>query len=81
MRIAVTGSIATDHLMMFAGKFTDTLIAEKLDKISVSFLVGDLEIRRGGVAGNISYGLGCLGLQAAARRLASARTSPSTRPG
>ena len=63
MRIAVTGSIATDHLMMFAGKFTDTLIAEKLDKISVSFLVGDLEIRRGGVAGNISYGLGCLGLR------------------
>jgi len=63
MRIAVTGSIATDHLMMFAGKFTDTLIAEKLDKISVSFLVGDLEIRRGGVAGNISYGLGRLGLK------------------
>src|SRR5580698_6175703 len=63
MRIAVTGSIATDHLMMFSGKFTDTLIAEKLDKISISFLVGDLEIRRGGVAGNISYGLGCLGLK------------------
>ncbi|WP_300603892.1 carbohydrate kinase family protein [Trebonia sp.] len=63
MRIAVTGSIATDHLMMFSGKFTDTLIAEKLDKVSVSFLVGDLEIRRGGVAGNISFGLGCLGLK------------------
>jgi len=62
MRIAVTGSIATDHLMMFAGKFTDNLIAEKLDKISVSFLVSSLEIRRGGVAGNISYGLGRLGL-------------------
>jgi adenosine kinase len=63
MRIAVTGSIATDHLMMFAGKFTDTIIAEKLDKLSVSFLVGNLEIRRGGVAGNISFGLGCLGLR------------------
>jgi adenosine kinase len=63
MRIAVTGSIATDHLMMFAGKFTDTLIADKLDKISVSFLVGELEIRRGGVAGNISYGLVRLGLK------------------
>jgi adenosine kinase len=63
MRIAVTGSIATDHLMMFAGKFTDTLIAEKLDKVSLSFLVGDLEIRRGGVAGNIAFGLGCLGLK------------------
>ena len=61
MRIAVTGSIATDHLMTFAGKFTDTLIAEKLDKISVSFLVGDLQIRRGGVAGNIAFGLACLG--------------------
>jgi adenosine kinase len=63
MRIAVTGSIATDHLMMFSGKFTDTLIAEKLDKVSLSFLVGELEIRRGGVAGNIAFGLGCLGLK------------------
>src|SRR5450756_2753392 len=63
MRIAVSGSIATDHLMTFAGKFTDTLIADKLDKISVSYLVGDLQIGRGGVAGNISYGLGCLGLK------------------
>jgi adenosine kinase len=62
MRIAVTGSIATDHIMTFSGKFTDTLIADKLDKISVSFLVGDLQIRRGGVAGNIAFGLGCLGL-------------------
>src|ERR1700739_4660782 len=57
MRIAVTGSIATDHLMMFSGKFTDTLIAEKLDKVSLSFLVGDLEIRRGGVAGHTAFGL------------------------
>jgi adenosine kinase len=48
--------------MMFSGKFTDTLIAEKLDKISVSYLVGDLQVRRGGVAGNISFGLGGLGL-------------------
>jgi len=63
MRIAVTGSIATDHLMTFAGKFTDSLVADKLDKISVSFLVNGLDIRRGGVAGNISYGLGCLGLR------------------
>src|ERR1700749_106783 len=65
MRLAVTGPVATapPALLIFADKSTDTLIAEKLDKISVSFLVGDLEIRRGGVAGNISYGLGCLGLR------------------
>ncbi len=62
MRIAVTGSIATDHLMSFPGKFTDQLIADKLDKVSLSFLVDDLAIRRGGVAANIAFGLGLLGL-------------------
>lgn len=63
MRIAVTGSIATDHLMTFPGRFTDQFLADKLDKVSLSFLVTDLEIRRGGVAANIAFGLGCLGLQ------------------
>ena len=63
MRIAVTGSIATDHLMTFPGKFTDQLIADKLDKVSLSFLVDDLAIRRGGVAANIAFGLGVLGLR------------------
>ena len=63
MRIAVTGSIATDHLMTFPGKFTDQLIADKLDKVSLSFLVDELAIRRGGVAANIAFGLGVLGLQ------------------
>lgn len=63
MRIAVTGSIATDHLMSFAGRFTDSLVVEQLDKISLSFLVEDLEIRRGGSAANIAFGMGCLGLE------------------
>ncbi len=62
MRIAVTGSIATDHLMTFDGKFTDSLVVDQLDKISLSFLVEDLEIRRGGIAANIAFGMGCLGL-------------------
>jgi adenosine kinase len=62
MRIAVTGSIATDHLMTFEGKFTDSLVVDQLDKISLSFLVEDLEMRRGGIAANIAFGLGCLGL-------------------
>ena len=63
MHIAVTGSIATDHLMTFPGKFTDQLIADKLDKVSLSFLVDELAIRRGGVAANIAFGLGLLGLR------------------
>jgi adenosine kinase len=61
MRIAVTGSIATDHLMTFPGRFAEQLLADKLDKVSVSFLVDGLEIRRGGVAANVAFGLGCLG--------------------
>ncbi|WP_226344906.1 carbohydrate kinase family protein [Agilicoccus flavus] len=62
MKIAVSGSIATDHLMTFAGRFADSLLAEQLDKVSLSFLADDLDIRRGGVAGNITFGMGVLGL-------------------
>jgi adenosine kinase len=63
MRIAVTGSIATDNLMTFAGRFAEQFLADKLDKISLSFLVDGLEIRRGGVAANIAFSLGNLGLR------------------
>lgn len=63
MSIVVTGSIATDHLMVFPGKFREQLVDGELDRISLSFLVDDLDIRRGGVAANICFGLGCLGLQ------------------
>ncbi len=63
MPIFITGSIATDHLMTFPGKFTDSLVAENLHNVSLSFLVDDLEIRRGGVAPNIAFGMGCLGLK------------------
>jgi len=62
VRIAVTGSIATDHLMTFPGRFSDQLVAEQLNRISLSFLVDDLQIRRGGVAANICFGMGSLGL-------------------
>jgi adenosine kinase len=62
VRIAITGSIATDHLMTFPGRFVDQFIPEKMDRVSLSFLVDGLEIRRGGVAANIAFGLGVLGL-------------------
>lgn len=63
MKIAVTGSIATDHLMHFPGRFSEQLIADQLDKVSLSFLVDELTVRRGGVAANIAYGMGRLGLR------------------
>jgi adenosine kinase len=59
--IAVTGSIATDHLMRFPGKFSEALLADHLEKVSLSFLVDDLVIHRGGVAGNMAYAIGVLG--------------------
>ncbi|HEY2764822.1 MAG TPA: carbohydrate kinase family protein [Pseudonocardiaceae bacterium] len=61
MSIVVTGSIATDYLMVFPGRFTEQLVSDKLDSLSLSFLVDDLEIRRGGAAANIAFNLGCLG--------------------
>src|SRR3954452_14662911 len=77
--LLIAASIATDHLMTFRGKFADSLVVEQLDKLSVSFLVDDLEIRRGGVAANICFGLGQLGLNpvlvgAAGEDFASYRT-------
>jgi adenosine kinase len=62
MQIAVTGSIATDHLMQFPGRFTDSLVDGKLETVSLSFLADQLDIHRGGVAANISFTLGCLGM-------------------
>ena len=58
--IAVTGSIATDNLMRFPGRFSEHLLAEHLQKVSLSFLVDDLVIHRGGVAGNIAFGFATL---------------------
>ncbi|WP_432073728.1 carbohydrate kinase family protein [Streptomyces wuyuanensis] len=62
MRIAVTGSIATDHLLSFPGRFTEQFVADRLDRVSLSFLADSLQVRRGGVAANIALGLARLGL-------------------
>lgn len=62
MRIAVTGSVGRDHLMTFPGKFTDSLVADSLAKVSLSFLVDGLDVRRGGCGANISFGMAALGL-------------------
>ncbi|MFE0426840.1 hypothetical protein ACFW15_31595, partial [Streptomyces sp. NPDC058953] len=61
MRIAVTGSIANDHLMTFPGRFADQLVADRLHTVSLSFLVDTLHVRRGGVGANICFGMGQLG--------------------
>jgi adenosine kinase len=61
--VAVTGSIATDHLMTFPGKFVDQFVEGQMENVSLSFLVDDLVQHRGGAGANMAYGLGLLGLQ------------------
>jgi len=62
VQIAVTGSIATDNLMHFPGLFSEQLLADQLDHVSLSFLVDDLVVHRGGIAANIAFGMAQLGL-------------------
>src|SRR4051812_46876398 len=56
--VAVTGSIATDHLMTFPGKFTEQFVEGQMENVSLSFLVDDLVQHRGGAGANMAYGLG-----------------------
>src|SRR6267378_5716298 len=61
MKLIVTGSIAFDYLMSFPGKFTEHILAEHLQRVSLSFLVDSMDKRRGGCAPNIAYTLALLG--------------------
>ncbi|MEJ2759681.1 MAG: carbohydrate kinase family protein [Anaerolineales bacterium] len=61
MDIVITGSVAYDYLMTFPGKFKDHILIDKLEAISLSFLVNSLVRRRGGIAPNIAYNLALLG--------------------
>ena len=61
MNIVVTGSIAFDYLMSFPGKFTEHLLPEHVQRVSLSFLVDTMDKRRGGCAPNIAYTLALLG--------------------
>ncbi len=61
MTLIVTGSIAFDYLMSFPGKFTEHLLPEHMQRVSLSFLVDTMDKRRGGCAPNIAYTLALLG--------------------
>lgn len=61
MNILLTGSVAYDYLMIFPGYFRDHILPEKLETISLSFLVETMVRLRGGTAPNIAYTLALLG--------------------
>jgi adenosine kinase len=49
--------------MNFPGRFAEQLLPDQLANLSLSFLVDELVVRRGGVAANVAFGLGRLGLR------------------
>jgi adenosine kinase len=61
MTIICSGSLAFDRLMAYPGVFADSLIADKISQVSLSFLVDRVSRAYGGTAGNIAYNLGLLG--------------------
>ena len=61
MTIILTGSIAFDYLMSFPGHFKEHILPDRLDRLSLSFLVESLVRRPGGIAANIAYTMALLG--------------------
>ncbi len=61
MAIVISGSVAFDYLMTFPGYFRENILPDKLDKISLSFLVDNMTRQRGGCAPNIAYSMALLG--------------------
>jgi adenosine kinase len=61
MRIVCTGSVAYDYLMSFPGYFKDHILPDRLDSISLSFLVDAMVKQRGGIAPNIAYTMSLFG--------------------
>ena len=50
----VCGSLAIDIIMQYEGRFGDTLLADQLHKVNVSFLVPTMRTEFGGCSGNIA---------------------------
>src|SRR6267142_1543523 len=65
MTVVCSGSIAYDYILTFKGRFKDHILLDKTHILNLSFLVDDLQKRRGGVAGNYAYNLSLLGHPAA----------------
>ena len=61
MRIVFSGSIAYDYLMTFPGYFKEFIHPEKMESLSLSFLVDSLTRHYGGIAPNIAYNYALLG--------------------
>ncbi len=60
-KVIVCGSIAYDNIMEFPGQFKEHILPDRIDTLSVSFVVNTFKKSRGGTAPNIAYNLSLLG--------------------
>jgi adenosine kinase len=63
MTVMICGSLAYDTVMVFDGRFKEHILPDRIHMLSVAFLVPQLRRNYGGVAGNIAYNLGLLGVK------------------
>lgn len=59
--VLICGSMAFDTIAVFEGRFRDHILPERVQSLSVSFLVPSMRKEYGGCAGNIAYNLKLLG--------------------
>jgi adenosine kinase len=57
MTALICGSMAYDTVMVFAGRFREQILPDRIHMLNVSFLVPSLKRNFGGCAGNIAYNL------------------------
>jgi adenosine kinase len=57
----ISGSISCDWLHHYPGRFADHIVADGLDRLSLSFLADELATHWGGVGANLAFGMGVLG--------------------
>jgi len=60
-RVLICGSIAFDTIMVFADRFRNHILPEKVHMLNVAFTVLEMRREYGGCAGNIGYNLKALG--------------------
>ncbi|SAI48089.1 carbohydrate kinase [Bordetella ansorpii] len=59
--VLICGSMAFDSIAVFEGSFGDHILPDRIQSLSVSFLVPTMRKEYGGCAGNIAYNLKLLG--------------------
>ena len=59
--VLVCGSMAFDTIAVFEGRFKEHILADRIQSLSVSFLVPSMRKEFGGCSGNIAYNMNLLG--------------------